>query len=74
MYICQVCGGYPEANDRAVIVFTDKIRAEIKGHRDCIDDIEAKTLEIRKKSKKVVSVKALFKAMDLDVEDYLVDW
>lgn len=74
MYICQVCGDYPDVNDRAAVVLTDSIRVEIKGHRDCISDISSQLDQIRDKSKKKMTVKALFKAIDMDIKNHLIDW
>lgn len=74
LYICQVCGQIPDVNDRAVIVLTDSVRAEIKGHRDCISSVEVELDKIRSKNKGKMTVRALFKAMKLDIEDHLVDW
>lgn len=73
MYICHVCGGYPDANDRAILAFNNKIRAEIKGHRKCIDDIETRVHKIKEESKKKIALELLFETIGFDIENHLVD-
>lgn len=83
MYICDICEGSPDMMDRYVLAFNDgKDKAHIKGHKDCIDQIEAEFNEVRQKIKKkskgkkekIVSVKEQFAVMNMDLDKYRVDW
>ncbi|PAV30353.1 hypothetical protein CIL05_07735 [Virgibacillus profundi] len=81
-YICDLCGGSPSAKDRYALIFNDgKDKAQIRGHKDCIDQIEAQFAKVRQKIKKkskgktekIVSVKEQFAAMEMELEDYRVE-
>lgn len=81
-YMCDICGESPNTYDRFALVFNDeKDKAQIKGHKKCINEIEKEFEKAKKKilkrstaKNKKATVKQLFNEMNMDLNKYIIKY